>query len=302
MTAHKTLVTSAPAGADIQGVKTIVQEATPKLLVEVPSETKLRRFMDLPKLFDLILNNRLTLTRLGKLIDGDPFECASTKDYGRFSHDDLLKLATELGRDSAIVRSRASTIQYDPMPSWDRSVEIALAEEINSIHPLKLESTVWSWEFERLKSSLKCCCWYGGEKDSDAMWRIYASHLGVAITTSVQRLEQSIRSIAVVGNQIAPTFHISAVSYDDKVIKSPRPWLVKREAFIHEQEVRLWTDWYSFSAHVTVDLSELVESIEITPFAPEWQANTVRAAVQALLGQKSSSIPVLISEHMRRRV
>ncbi|MDB6037676.1 MAG: kinesin light chain [Verrucomicrobiales bacterium] len=44
-------------------------------------ETKLWRFMDLPKVLDLLLEKRLTLARLKKHIESDPFECSAAQIY-----------------------------------------------------------------------------------------------------------------------------------------------------------------------------------------------------------------------------
>src|SRR6266851_2833625 len=42
---------------------------------------KLRRFIDLPKLFDLLSNRRVIFPPWRKLITGDPFECFAQRTY-----------------------------------------------------------------------------------------------------------------------------------------------------------------------------------------------------------------------------
>ena len=56
----------------------------------------------------------------------------------------------------------------------------------------ELKQAAWFGEHSRLKQELVCSCWYGGEMESDAMWRLYCEHVGVAITTSVSRLKRAV--------------------------------------------------------------------------------------------------------------
>ena len=81
------------------------------------------------------------------------------------------------------------------------------------------------------------------------------------------------------------------------------PWLIKRKAFVHEKEVRLYCDVpFVFGTHldVEVDISKLIEEIVITPFAATWQISGITGAIEALLQEVGAShIKVRQSKHMR---
>src|ERR1043166_875144 len=53
-----------------------------------PTEPLLR-FIDLPKLFDLLLNSHLVLIPLAQLMEGDPFECYAKQTYEDLSEEQL---------------------------------------------------------------------------------------------------------------------------------------------------------------------------------------------------------------------
>jgi hypothetical protein len=56
----------------------------------------LRRFVDLPKLFDLISTQTIFLPQLKRLFEGDPFECAARKSYETWDVHRLRQKALDL--------------------------------------------------------------------------------------------------------------------------------------------------------------------------------------------------------------
>ncbi len=146
------------------------------VLTGVSTDEPLRRFIDLPKLFDMLKNRRLVLPRLKELIRGDPFECRAKKSF-----DHLDRAALEL-RARELKEYAPESIQYPPRilppPSFGYSPP-QFDSEIQQMTLEALKDAVWYLERERLQWDLVCSCWYRGTVESDAMWRIYAPQLGV---------------------------------------------------------------------------------------------------------------------------
>lgn len=273
-----------------------------------PSEP-IRRFVDLPKLFDLLANRRLILPRLRELVAADPYECFARKSFSNLSADELRKRAMEL-------EVFAPEVACGPAPHIAPTAEISsLQEYVDSLpkskfdHDIKrmsheeLQRAVWRLEQERLKCDLVCSCWYKGTVESDAMWKIYAAQLGVCVVTTVERLVSAIQlQVPKIYAQYM-RLGLSAVEYEDSSeCGSKDPWLIKRKAFEHEKEVRLYCEVpYAFHSlfELQMDPSVLIEEIVISPFAAHWQMRSIAAAIRALLKEAGiNGIKVRPSQHM----
>ena len=76
--------------------------------------------------------------------------------------------------------------------------------------------------------------------------------------------------------------------------------MIKREAFKHEQEVRLYCDKSPIGLKVEVNLLDFIEKIVITPFAKSWEFVGIKEAIKTLLKEVGADqIPVEQSSHMR---
>jgi len=279
---------------------------SPKLVLSgVVKNQILRRFVDLPKLFDLLNNKRLVLPRLKQLIKGDPFECFCQKNYDHLNRPELEKLAKQ---HEIYAPSEAKGTIYPPEITniW---VKIGLQgkplfdDQIQKMPLEDLKRAVWYLERERLKNELVCCCWYKGSSESDAMWKIYASQLGVFISTSAARMESAMKLMTpkIYANQIE--LKLAAVHYGNTDgRKRQEPWLIKRKAFVHEKEVRLFCDVpfiFGEQFEIGVDIRKLIKEIVITPFAAPWQVSGIKGAIEILLKNAGASkIPVRQSSHM----
>ena len=281
--------------------------------VEVPPEIQLHdisekqpllRFIDLPKLLDLLVHEHLMVPKLKLLIAGDPFECSARMTYDHLSRE---KKMDEL-RHQAIryaPRGEMDNADFAPVFGFKSEGESKFSARLKEMSDPDLDKALWFCERERLKEELKCCCWYLGTDESDAMWKIYANQFGVAFTTTVERLRSSLRAIRMqkkyAGNS---KLVISKVRYDDrKDCGEFKPWLLKRKAFQHENEARL----YFLSSHssdqvglrLTVDISVLIENIIVSPFAEKWQFLAVKSAIKTILDSKGiTRIKISQSEHM----
>ena len=139
------------------------------------------------------------------------------------------------------------------------------------------------------------------------MWRLYCEHVGVAITTSVSRLKRAV--LCFVPKLFSEHFKLSLakVAYEDTACcRETPPWLIKRLAFRHEHEVRLYVD-YPFARapgfDLLVDPCRLIEEVTVTLYAQKWQSEIIEATIEKLLrpsGRRISlkSIIVKQSTHM----
>lgn len=145
---------------------------------------------------------------------------------------------------------------------------------------------------ERYKGNLEkvyANCWYNGEGQSDAMWKLYPnSDEGVAIKTTVGNLKSALQT-----NHDLFFANIEYIDWeDDSVPLQPliAPSLHKRDAFKHEQEMRVvlrhetWEDLYGHpygqsitpsGVPVQSDLNELIEEVYTGPKASDWFHETV---------------------------
>jgi hypothetical protein len=136
------------------------------------------------------------------------------------------------------------------------------------------------------------------------MWKIYAAQLGVSISSSANRMKSGIKMIVPKIYAERAELKLAAVRYEDTdKCEDIEPWLIKRKAFTHEKEVRLYCDVpfiFSPQFELEVELSTFIEEIVITPFAAPWQVAGIKGAIEALLKDVSAGqIVVRQSKHMR---
>ena len=197
----------------------------------------IRRYVDLPKLFHLLLSRRLFFPSLGLLRERDPFECAIFPP-GRYSRlsEPILKIRA---RDLAEVL---------PERFWHRegNRRAAIADYLALVGKTpraELEKCVWALEREKLLEQIVCSCWYEGEPESEAMWRLYANQHGVAIETTVKQLKASLKQGYPDAGDAQPDppfkqcYTVANVKYLEisKASLPPfyrqNPWMLKRASF-----------------------------------------------------------------------
>ena len=100
-----------------------------------------------------------------------------------------------------------------------------------------------AWEnilnvFRQSRTQMFVNCWYAGNEESEAMWRLYCSgDHGVAIQTTYNTLIESIRN-----NENVSIGRVTYVDYEKHHFPDSNlfyPVMHKRLAFAHESEVRL---------------------------------------------------------------
>src|SRR6185503_21062774 len=71
-------------------------------------------------------------------------------------------------------------------------------QDLLDMDKIGLEEAVQYLERRRLRDYLVCSCWHSTDAgESSAMWRLYSGEMGVLISSTVHKIEQSIRPIRV---------------------------------------------------------------------------------------------------------
>jgi len=246
----------------------------------------LLRFMQLPKLLDVIVNRQLLLPPNSKLKKGDPYECTARPDYSGIPRKGLEEELIRLEDFVPKTETGGNTFPLDYLLG-PRVAQMKYADRVRAMSDEELPEALWFAEHERLKHDVACSCWYGSGVESDAMWRLYCGHVGVSITTSISRIKKAVQ--CYVPKALVECFKLSfaKVTYsNDKFCGQTRPRLVKRLAFRHEEELRLFLDYPLVRAAgfpLVVDPCVLIEKITVTPYAQKWEFETVKATVDRIL-------------------
>ncbi|WPR75227.1 hypothetical protein [Algoriphagus sp. NG3] len=148
--------------------------------------------------------------------------------------------------------------------------------------------------YEDLKTKMLISCWHMNNYESEAMWKLYLkSDEGIAIQSTYRRLKNSFN--------IDDNYHtqIGVVEYLDYEIDSFQvgntfnPFLRKRKSFEHERELRAIIDlgtWnpgsnsakerVDFGKYIRADIHELIESIYVAPYSPDWMNELVESLIK----------------------
>ncbi|WP_338558141.1 DUF2971 domain-containing protein [Acinetobacter sp. KS-LM10] len=174
-------------------------------LGELDQHAKIWRYMDLTKFLDLILNQEIYLRRIDKFQDVyEGFVSAKFCDVAHKSYADLAK----------------------PFGKSEEDME-----ELSNLH-INNQSLLPMYSY--------ASCWYIGEEESAAMWKLYGETKNcIAILTSVANLEE-----ALINDNNNAVVYIKEVTYheDDKRPESINwlnPLFEKRTSFKYEQELRV---------------------------------------------------------------
>lgn len=145
---------------------------------------------------------------------------------------------------------------------------------------------------KRLFQARVVSCWYQGDDESEAMWKLYGdTGKAVAIRTTVGKLANAlgndfdgkIARVRYISYTHATQNEYDAVmsAYDQKAFLDP---IYKRSSYAHEREVRAYMqikgakldDLETFKPHTApIDCASLIDEIVISPFC---SASYVRAA------------------------
>lgn len=221
-----------------------------------PKETKLWRYQDFSKFVSLIDSKKLYFTRADSF--DDPFECARGYNFQKediYANDEnffLLKGRNQLNESG---KNTPTDVEINKASLEEREAFIKQQEE--------------------KRKSYFVSCWHANDRESDGMWRLYASTYtqGIAVQTTVERLCRSL------GNDCFEIGKVSYISFDRPLEVTKTPVWYKRDCFEYEKELRVVIkeiDNLDKGKLIDVDLDTLIESIYISPTATPWLADLVK--------------------------
>jgi hypothetical protein len=271
------------------------------------SNQAIRRFVELPKLFELLISGRIFFPTLDTLKSVDPFECGIS-----LAHTIRKMRRPELESEASFLHRflPQSHRTGDSVEDQKRHETLLKRSKIAAVR-----QHVTEMRLIMLRSRVVCNCWHLSEQESDAMWKIYGSGIGVMIVSTVKRLRAAIKG-AYSGIFCSPNpqeYTIAPVRYvDEKNVSrlsdfySQRPWLLKRMSFAHEQEIRVshelpWMiiDPESPGMLIEIDSQKLISEIILSPFNPPWADRPVASAIKIILESRGIAVPIRRSDHMR---
>jgi hypothetical protein len=132
---------------------------------------------------------------------------------------------------------------------------------------------VQSLKDEHILDDLYVNCWHSNPDESAAMWSVYSRTSGVAVTTTLSRLQVAL-------GDAPQNIEIAAVQYEAITpgFAAGSPWTIKRPSFAHEREVRaVFRDPECGHAGVgvQVDVAKLIEKIHVSPESDLWVEGVV---------------------------
>ncbi len=150
-----------------------------------------------------------------------------------------------------------------------------------------------------IKRNTYISCWNKSEHESDAMWKIYSenSKETVAIQTSYEKIMESIEKPyknKITGEYVKYIDYPQENNMTDYLYSQ---FLYKRKSFSHENEFRfiykdpkieidkngvgkLNFESFEIGKNINVNLNTLIESIYISPLAPDWFHSLINKIVK----------------------
>ena len=270
-------------------------------------DQQIRCFVELPKLFELLIRERVFFSTLATFQAMDPFECriALPQAARKMSRIDLKREAHSLLK---FLEEKYQTGNF--AEDYRRHEKL-----LDRIEVRELRQHVTEMRLMLLKRRIVCSCWHLSENESDAMWKLYGNRFGVMIVSNIKSLKEAIKgqysSCFCAPNPqeylIAPIKYInerSKLRLPDFYVQ--RPWLLKRASFAHEHEIRVSHElaWMAFDPNaagmlIDIDPRKLIKEIVLSPFSPVWANKPVSEAIEVVLGAKEFTVPVRVSEHMK---
>jgi hypothetical protein len=196
-----------------------------------PVTTRLWRYSDLAKFFDLLTSGQLWLTNAEVLATDDPYD--GLPGAVRFPH-----------RVWRSIDEVPEQLRVQILETYNRDTEGDPEAAFKSWFMVEEQRCVMEQSSRR---DYFVSCWHAAEHESAAMWKIYASPgAGVAIISNGARLETALGS-----NE--ESFYLGAIKYRDPAVveiganNAFDSLMIKRSSFEYEREVRLvhWrTDEY----------------------------------------------------------
>ena len=297
---------------DIPGIKDYIRPGTSSTSVahgldpsRIPDlDSAIWRYMDFAQLVSLLDRRALFFCRADKL--GDPFE-------GAWSNPTIEALRLNDKKEVIDHGDRVvlNDMNLGPVITLDTS-------KFGTSQRPDADTLIRAWQKMLLKTKedarfTMVTCWHENDNESEAMWRLYASRdYGVAIRSSFGGLIRSFTSR--LPDIVA---RVKYISYDTTAmpLRISAPFLHKRISFEHEREVRAVITEFRESAsqkqaglppptqkkrrfvykardvdysipvcdvgiYYGVDVSELVQEVVVSPYAPPWFVELIGSVVK----------------------
>ena len=176
-----------------------------------------------------------------------------------------------------------------------------------------LRRHVSEMQLKLYRSRIVCNCWHLSDEESDAMWKIYGTGMGVMLVSTIGRLASSIKGAysMIFCSPNPQHYTIAPVRYveERELAELPdfyveHPWLLKRKSFAHEQEIRVshqlpWViEAWNGGMLIEVDAEKLIWEIVPSPFNSRWANRPLGSAIQTLLDARKLKIQLRMSDHM----
>lgn len=143
-------------------------------------------------------------------------------------------------------------------------------------------------------------CWSRFDNESYAMWHIYSKKYGIAIETTVNKLQKSLEHAGAVVRKVKyvdcsnknAMIKISHLNCDDEKFKICNFFMLKPKFYEFEREIRaiITQDEEEPFKEVEIDISYLIDEIIISPFANKWFNKLIRDIVHKQYGLSSIKI------------
>ncbi|NBV07216.1 MAG: hypothetical protein EBS06_08315 [Proteobacteria bacterium] len=167
-------------------------------------------------------------------------------------------------------------------------------EDLKQLNKLKGANIPSYTEFVK-QNQIAACCWIKNEYESVAMWKLYSNHEGLAITSTYEQLDNSLKDSQTLDG--IGLFGVGKVKYVDHVKDSLvrtseplpntlRPFMIKNISYEHEKEVRaLAMSEFNFTISeygldIKVNLDHLINDIVINPLASDHYISTTRKLLE----------------------
>ncbi len=143
-------------------------------------------------------------------------------------------------------------------------------------------------------------CWTNLDKESYAMWQIYARENGVAVQTTVENLEKALNNAEIKICKVhyldfagKDSLHSTSSFWDEKKeILRKNFYICKPKAYEYEREIRavILEDKEDNFINIEADVETLIENIYISPFASRWFVDLVEDLACRRYGLKEKNI------------
>ncbi|MDD1001863.1 DUF2971 domain-containing protein [Pseudomonas sp. TNT2022 ID642] len=235
------------------------------LVDDLTGKETIWRYMTLDRLINILDDKALFMTGLSSYSESDPYE--------GYPPPAVLK-----------------QVKKHCPPAMYLSHDASKAQDLNNLKVFA----------QRIFHSRVVSCWYQGDEESEAMWKIYGdTGKAIAIRTTVEKLAKALgnefhgKIARVVYVNYAKTtredYEVVMTAHAENVLLDP---IYKRHSYAHEREVRAYTqikdakidDPSTYKSYLApIDCASMIDEIIVSPFCGDAYVKATNA-VATLFG------------------